>query len=186
MVPFQAHPIRRKTSLRFQKATALTHELLDRLATILPPPRIHRHRYHGVFAPDAPLRPLVTERARQDNALAVQQPAPPLPTPTAAPAFQPEEAEAPTPDTVPSRSSTWAALLARVYEVFPLICPICQAPLTFIAFLTHHTHLIHIPSAASGNHRVLGLPISRLGPTSFPLSRRGSFRPCSAWTAGPP
>ncbi len=34
-------------------------EFLDRLARILPPPRIHRHRYHGVFAPNAPLRPLV-------------------------------------------------------------------------------------------------------------------------------
>ena len=40
-------------------------EFLDRLANILPPPRIHRHRYHGVFAPNAPLRPLVTEQARQ-------------------------------------------------------------------------------------------------------------------------
>ena len=29
-----------------------------------------------------------------------------------------------------------AALLARIYEVFPLICPSCQTPLTFIAFLT--------------------------------------------------
>jgi len=27
-------------------------------------------------------------------------------------------------------------LLARIYEVFPLICPTCQTPLTFIAFLT--------------------------------------------------
>jgi hypothetical protein len=44
---------------------------LDRLAKILPPPRIHRHRYHGAFAPNAPLRPLVTAQAREDNALAV-------------------------------------------------------------------------------------------------------------------
>jgi hypothetical protein len=28
--------------------------------------------HHGVFAPDAPLRPLVAQRAHQDNALAVQ------------------------------------------------------------------------------------------------------------------
>jgi hypothetical protein len=26
--------------------------------------------------------------------------------------------------------------LARIYEVFPLVCPTCQTPLTFIAFLT--------------------------------------------------
>ena len=113
-------------------------EFLDRLATILPPPRIHRHRYHGVFAPNAPLRPLVTERAHQDNALAAQQPAPPLPVSTSptAPAPQAEGAKRHTPDTTPFRPSRWAALLARIYEVFPLICPTCQAPLTFIAFLT--------------------------------------------------
>ncbi|MCK5650768.1 MAG: transposase [Gemmatimonadetes bacterium] len=34
-------------------------EFLDRLATLVPPPHIHRHRYHGVFAPNAPLRPLI-------------------------------------------------------------------------------------------------------------------------------
>jgi hypothetical protein len=113
-------------------------EFLDRLATILPPPRIHRHRYHGVFAPNAPMRPLVTERAREDNALAAETPGPPLPLPAppAAPALQPEGGETRTPDTAPSRPSRWAALLARIYEVFPLICPTCQTPLTFIAFLT--------------------------------------------------
>ena len=31
-------------------------ELLDRLAALIPPPRIHRLRYHGVLAPNAPLR----------------------------------------------------------------------------------------------------------------------------------
>ncbi|MFC1660982.1 transposase [Gemmatimonadota bacterium] len=47
-------------------------EFLDRLANIFPPPRIHRHRYHGAFAPNAHLRPLVTARAHQDNAAAAQ------------------------------------------------------------------------------------------------------------------
>jgi hypothetical protein len=122
-----------RTALRL---TAL--EFLDRLATILPPPRIHRHRYHGVFAPNAPLRPLVTARAREDNAVATQAPGPTLapPTPPTAPAPQAEEAEPRTSDPAPSRPSRWAALLARIYEVFPLICPTCQEPLTFIAFLT--------------------------------------------------
>jgi hypothetical protein len=39
------------------------HEFLDRLADLVPPPRQHRHRYHGVFAPNHPLRPLVTALA---------------------------------------------------------------------------------------------------------------------------
>jgi hypothetical protein len=31
-------------------------ELLDRLAALVPPQRIHRHRYFGVLAPHSPLR----------------------------------------------------------------------------------------------------------------------------------
>jgi len=113
-------------------------EFLDRLAAILPPPRIHRHRYHGVFAPNAPLRPLVTQRAQQDNALAAQtfSPDSTLPGRPPAPPPQPETPASQPPDTSPSQTSKWAALLARIYEVFPLICPSCQTPLTFIAFLT--------------------------------------------------
>ena len=38
-------------------------EFLDRLADLVPPPRRHRHRYHGVFAPNHPLRPAVTALA---------------------------------------------------------------------------------------------------------------------------
>jgi len=34
-------------------------ELLQRLARLVPPPRVHRHRYHGVLAPNARLRPQV-------------------------------------------------------------------------------------------------------------------------------
>jgi hypothetical protein len=30
-------------------------ELIDRLTALIPPPRLHRHRYHGVLAPHAPL-----------------------------------------------------------------------------------------------------------------------------------
>ena len=38
-------------------------EFLDRLADLVPPPRKHRHRYHGVFAPNHRLRPAVTALA---------------------------------------------------------------------------------------------------------------------------
>ncbi len=113
-------------------------ELLDRLASILPPPRIHRHRYHGVFAPNAPLRPLVTARAQEDNARAAHVPRsdPALPPRSPAPSPRPESPPPQPPNSTPSQLSKWAALLARIYEVFPLICPSCQTPLTFIAFLT--------------------------------------------------
>ncbi len=38
-------------------------EFLNRLTGLVPPPREHRHRYHGVFAPNHPLRPAVTALA---------------------------------------------------------------------------------------------------------------------------
>ena len=38
-------------------------EFLDRLADLVPPPRKHRHRYHGVFAPNHKLRKGVTALA---------------------------------------------------------------------------------------------------------------------------
>ena len=38
-------------------------EFLDRLADLVPPPRKHRHRYHGVFAPNHKLRRAVTSLA---------------------------------------------------------------------------------------------------------------------------
>ncbi|MBM3956382.1 MAG: hypothetical protein FJ309_17565, partial [Planctomycetes bacterium] len=38
-------------------------EFLDRLADLVPPPRKHRHRYHGVFAPNHKLRKAVTALA---------------------------------------------------------------------------------------------------------------------------
>jgi hypothetical protein len=38
-------------------------ELLDGLAALIAPPRRHRHRYHGVFAPHSPLRAAVTAYA---------------------------------------------------------------------------------------------------------------------------
>jgi hypothetical protein len=42
-------------------------EFLDRLADLVPPPRKHRHRYHGVFAPNHNLRPAVTALAKREH-----------------------------------------------------------------------------------------------------------------------
>jgi hypothetical protein len=70
-------------------------ELIERLAALIPPPRLHRHRYHGVLAPNSPLRARVTTWARP--------PSPPLP------AVHPAQ---------PSQRSParylWALLLARL------------------------------------------------------------------------
>ena len=93
-------------------------ELVDRLAALVPPPRVHRHRYYGVLAPNSPLRPAVTAMALP--AAPLRDPAPPVDEPAHRRAAR----------------YAWALLLARVYEVFPLRCPLCGAEMRIIAFIT--------------------------------------------------
>ncbi len=59
-------------------------QLLDRLASLVPPPRVHRHRYFGGLAPNAPLRAAVTTLA---PAASTAPPAP-IAEPAAAPAHR--------------------------------------------------------------------------------------------------
>jgi Putative transposase len=89
-------------------------QLIDRIAALVPPPRIHRHRYYGVLAPHSPLRAAVTALATP----AATAPAAPPPIP-AGPADEAAHRRA--------ARYAWALLLARIYEVFPLRCPKCGA-----------------------------------------------------------
>jgi len=47
-------------------------EFLDRLCLLIPHPRVHRHRYHGVLAPNSPLRSKVIASAGPTAALQKQ------------------------------------------------------------------------------------------------------------------
>ncbi len=38
----------------------------------------------------------------------------------------------------------WAVLIARTYEVFPLVCPICGGHMRIIAFITHSADIRQI------------------------------------------
>ena len=38
----------------------------------------------------------------------------------------------------------WAVLVARIYEVFPLLCPICGGQMRIIAFITHRADIRQI------------------------------------------
>jgi hypothetical protein len=84
----------------------------------VPPPRAHRHRYYGVLAPDASLRSVVTALAPSA--------VPPAPTSAAT-------GEAPRHRAV--ARYLWAMLLARIYEAFSLLCPICHSQMRIIAFI---------------------------------------------------
>lgn len=126
-------------------------ELLDRIAALVPPPRIHRHRYYGVLAPHSPLRAAVT-------ALAASAATAPAATPNSAePAAEPAHRR-------PARYA-WALLLARIYEVFPLRCPKCGGAMRIIAFITDaptvRTILAHLgePTAPPRSAPARGPPL---------------------------
>ena len=118
-------------------------EFLDRLAALIPPPRKHRHRYHGVFAPNHPLRPAVTAMAIGNR------PFPPLPLGEgrgegAPDSFavvrrtalcQQEPDDVVTSCTHDTSRIAWAKLLARVGEAFPLACPNCGGDIRLISFI---------------------------------------------------
>jgi hypothetical protein len=116
--------------------------LLDRLAALIPPPRRHRHHYHGVFAPHSPLRKTVTacagqaitrivtaRRSATGNSITVAVDTARV-EPTAAPAITPARRQA---------AFLWVRLLARIYDVLPLVCPRCGGEMRLIAFITEPT-----------------------------------------------
>ena len=91
-------------------------EFMQRLAALVPRPRLHLIRFHGVLAPNAKLRALVVP----------QEPEPP------AQGAQPAECEANCAHHRPVRLS-WAKLLKRVFEIDLEHCPNCGGELKIIA-----------------------------------------------------
>ena len=95
----------------------------------MPPPRKHRHRYHGVFAPNHKLRRAVT-------ALAIGNVGKQRDAPTGC---QPTEGCCDTqakPRSHDTSRIAWAKLMARAGEEFPLECPACGGDIRLIAFIT--------------------------------------------------
>ena len=108
-------------------------EFLDRLADLFPQPRKHRHRYHGVFAPNHPLRPAVTGLAIGNVGK------------QAAAAISGHEGHdhhagcgdsGQKPRSHDTSRIAWAKLMARVGEEFPLQCPGCGGDIRLISFIT--------------------------------------------------
>lgn len=91
------------------------------LRTDWPPPRRHRHCGHGVLAPHAPLRAVVT--AYGHATATVDAPAHVTKSATSVPGAR-------------TARYHWAILLARLFATFPLRCPQCGAELSLIAFVT--------------------------------------------------
>ena len=125
-------------------------ELIARIAALVPPPRTHRHRYFGVLAPNSPHRAAVVALATLPQpAKQVVVQVEPAATGEGAPGVTPlGHAIPPTPEpATPKRSKAhylWAVLIARIYEVFPLLCPMCGGQMRLIAFITEGTQIRRI------------------------------------------
>ncbi|MBT7861795.1 MAG: hypothetical protein HN712_15850 [Gemmatimonadetes bacterium] len=106
-------------------------ELLEKLAALVPPPRLNLVRYHGVLAPACP-----------DRAQIVPGPS------TLTQAEGCEHGAAPTRR---DHRVSWAKLLARVFQYDVTVCPSCSGHMKIIAALT-------APSAIEAFLNAVGLP----------------------------
>jgi hypothetical protein len=86
---------------------------MQRLAALVPRPRLHLIRFHGVLAPNAKLRPLVVPQGPE-----VQE--------QATDVAVADECEVETVQARPHRIS-WARLLKRVFDIDMQHCPNCGA-----------------------------------------------------------
>ena len=122
-------------------------ELLERLAPLIPPPRAHQVRYHGVLAPCASgrdqvvpagpevLATLLTSREADGGSTG---------------AGLPIDSLADRSESLPRRIA-WADLLKRVFEVDALRCPGCGGRMRLLAAITD-------PSVARQILECLALP----------------------------
>jgi len=109
-------------------------EFLDRLADLVPPPRKHRHRYHGVFASNHRLRKAVTALAignigKQREAATGGHGGDGHAAGGCCDANQ-------KPRSHDTSRIAWAKLMAWVGEEFPLECPNCGGDIRLIAVIT--------------------------------------------------
>ena len=102
----------------------------------MPPPRKHRHRYHGVFAPNHKLRPAVTALAignigKRREAVTGGHAAGGRATVGCCDANPNQK-----PRSHDTSRIAWAKLMARVGQEFPLACPTCGGDIRLISFIT--------------------------------------------------
>jgi len=127
------------------------HDLLQRLAALLPAPYTHLVRYHGVFASRSAMR---RRLPAPPDALEREGPATPPPGGNEAQPGLPSEAGR-QPSSRPPRSRrcplSWAKLLMRVFFIQALRCPRCSEAMLVLA-------LISDPPVVAKILRHLGLP----------------------------
>jgi hypothetical protein len=138
--------------------------LMARLAAIIPTPRLHVVRYHGVLAPRSRVRAQIVPGPRADAAETAAdrdgKGTPPAPPPAADDTVEPAPA-------TKRRYLPWAELLKRTFRVDVLHCDECGGRMRLVALVKDPTSV----------HRFLtgvGLPT---GPPPPPTSGAGGRDP---------
>jgi hypothetical protein len=132
-------------------------DFVGKLAALIPPPRKHLTRYHGVFAPNHAWTSQIVPKAPVDTAVS---------SGASADASTDASAES-VPATELARPLDWATLLLRVFAIDVLECPRCEGRMRVPAFITD-------PDAVERILEHLDLP------TAPPRSSRG---PPGSWRA---
>jgi hypothetical protein len=132
-------------------------ELLERLAPLIPPPRAHQVRYHGVLAPCSSARdqvvpsgPEALEMAPSSGDAGAGSTGAAVGGGASLGADPPTEVRADRSESLPRRIA-WADLLKRVFEVDALRCPACGGRMRLLAAITD-------PSVARRILECLSLP----------------------------
>jgi hypothetical protein len=137
-------------------------DFIAKLAVLVPAPRAHLTRYHGILGPAAKWRPLIVPTGDENGSetpLNTQPSSQPSTAPTA-PVIDAEPAAQ-----IPcarKRNYTWAELMKRVFLVDVLQCQRCGGPMKILA-------AIHPPDATRKILECLGLP-SRAPPLAPAVS----------------
>jgi hypothetical protein len=130
-------------------------DLMARLAALVPPPRMHLTRYHGVFAPHSKLRAAVTPAGRGRGG-------------------KPPAEQGVEPSSTPRHvAMSWAKRLMRVFAVEIEACARCGGKLKIIASIEEPAVitkiLAHLERTAPDQHQP-DLPLgARAPPTQSPL-----------------
>lgn len=116
-------------------------QFLQRLARIIAPPRFNLVRYVGALGPRSPLRPYVVCVA-QEKFTFEQLCAGVLSRPSLLWTQLRRGAKG----VSSAAAKAWAVCLARIFEVYPLLCPRCGTQMRAIASITNDAELVRLLS----------------------------------------
>jgi hypothetical protein len=123
----------KKPTMDGRSYIVFTHfQLIDAITALIPPPRVNSHSYFGAFAPNSSMRPLLNPAG-----------------PSASLSSRLDQASKRMGNTPRSEwARTWAMLMARIFEILPLVCTRCGAEMKIISFITEpeqiHRILSHV------------------------------------------